>query len=225
MMHYHGTPITPRHHLERMAGRMFCVSYAAPQDLDTSLRIGQSVMLDNGAFSAKTKGRAFDETGFYRWVEPVLAHPHWAVVPDVIDGTVEQQREMVDRWPFNNAFGIPVWHLGLPISYLIELCDGWGRVCFGSAGRFWKIGDDAWRGRMDEAFNALVCTYGARIPWVHGLRMLGQGGGPWPLASADSTNVGRNFKEGHVCTECMAQRVDSSNPPLRWQVKESELLL
>ncbi len=46
MMHYHGTPITPRAQLERMAGRMFCVSYAAPQDLATCLRIGQSVMLD-----------------------------------------------------------------------------------------------------------------------------------------------------------------------------------
>mgnify|MGYP003440572259 FL=1 len=36
-MHYHGTPITPRAQLERMAGRMFCVSYAAPQDLATDL--------------------------------------------------------------------------------------------------------------------------------------------------------------------------------------------
>ena len=86
-MHYHGTPISPRAQLERMAGRMFCVSYAVPQDLATCLRIGQSVMLDNGAFSAKTRGREFDRDGFYRWIEPILSHPHWAVVPDVIDGT------------------------------------------------------------------------------------------------------------------------------------------
>jgi hypothetical protein len=224
-MHYHGTPITPRHHLLRMAGRMFCVSYAAPQDLNTCLEIGQSVMLDNGAFSAKTKKKVFNEAGFYKWVEPVLGHPHWAVVPDVIDGSEQQQREMVARWPFRRDLGVPVWHLGLSLGYLLELCDKWGRVCLGSAGAYWKIGDDKWCRRMDEVFNALVHTFGAQMPWTHGLRMLGQGGGPWPLSSADSTNVGRNFKEGHVCTECMAQRIDSTNPPLRWQVKESELLL
>lgn len=56
-------------------------------------------MLDNGAFSAKTRGLPFDLPGFYAWAEAHLAHPHWAVVPDVIDGTVEQQREMVKTWP------------------------------------------------------------------------------------------------------------------------------
>lgn len=194
---------------------MFCVSYAAPQDLKTCLLIAQSVMFDNGAFSAKTRGLPFDRDGFYAWVEPHLGHPHWAVVPDVIDGTVEQQREMTKTWPFRREFGVPVWHLGLPIDYLLELCDQWGRVCLGSAGQYWQIGTPAWNGRMDEAFNAMARTFG-RVPWVHGLRMLGQAAGPWPLASADSTNVGRNFKDGIVCADCMAQRIDSTNPPGLW---------
>lgn len=200
---------------------MFCVSFAAPQDLATCLRIGQSVMLDNGAFSAKTRGVAFDRDGFYAWAEPHLAHPHWAVVPDVIDGSVEQQQAMVSSWPFRKALGIPVWHLGLPIEYLLELCDEWGRVCFGSSGRFWKIGNPAWCGRMDEAFNALIRTFGS-APWVHGLRMLGQAAGPWPLASADSTNIGRNFKDGLVCAECMARRIDSINPPTLWNERPTQ---
>jgi hypothetical protein len=216
MIHYHGTPITPRAQLERMAGRLFCVSYASQQDLATCKRIGQGVMLDNGAFSAKTRGLPFDRDGFYEWVEPHLAHPHWAVVPDVIDGTVEQQREMVASWPFRQSLGIPVWHLGLPIEYLLEVAEDWGRVCCGSAGQYWQIGTPAWCSRMDEAFNAMVRVFGAQIPWVHGLRMLGQAEGPWPLASADSTNVGRNFKDGVICAECMAQRIDSINPPTLW---------
>lgn len=216
MLHYHGTPITPRVQLERMAGRLFCVSVEAPQDLTTCLRIGQGVMFDNGAFSVKTRGAVFDPQKFYDWIEPHLAHPHWGVVPDVIDGTVDQQRDMVATWPYRREFGIPVWHLGLPIDYLIELCDTWGRVCFGSAGAYWQIGTPAWSGRMDEAFNALVHAFGAQLPWVHGLRMLGQAAGPWPLASADSTNVGRNFKDGTVCAECMAQRIDAVNPPTMW---------
>jgi len=216
MLHYHGTPITPKHQLENMAGRCFCVSYARPDNLAQCLRIGQSVMLDNGAFSAKTRGHEFDLPGFYEWVEPMLSHPHWAVVPDVIDGSVEQQREMVATWPFRKEFGIPVWHLGLPIDYLLELCDQWGRVCFGSAGAYWNVGSSAWCGRMDEAFNALTHRYGSKLPWVHGLRMLGHAGGPWPLARADSTNVAQNYKRDTGCAECKAAQIDATNPPRMW---------
>jgi hypothetical protein len=215
MLHYHGTPITPREQLLRMGGRMFCVSFARPDDLHTCLRIAQSVMLDNGAFSIKTRGGQLDVDAFYAWLEPILAHPHWAVMPDEIDGTVEQQRAMLATWPFRAEFGVPVWHLGLPIDYLLELCDRYGRVCLGSAGEFWNIGTPAWCGRMDEAFNAMTRTFG-RMPWVHGLRMLGQAAGPWPLASADSTNVAQNFKRDTGCAECKAAVVDTVQPPPLW---------
>lgn len=208
--------MTPRAQLMTMKGRNFCVSYFEPRDADVCLQIGQSVMWDNGAFSVKTRGLEFDRDGFYAWVEPKLSHPHWAVVPDVIDGTVDEQRAMVKTWPFRKSLGLPVWHLGLPIDYLLELCDGWERVCFGSTAQYWDIGGSAWCRRMDEAFNALTRTFGAQLPWVHGLRMLGQSSGPWPLASADSVNVARNFKDYGKCPDCVAMRIDSTNPPLRW---------
>lgn len=217
MIHYHGTPISPMKAIETMGGKHFCVSYARPDDLKRCLRIGQSLMLDNGAFSAKTRGLLFDRDGFYAWVEPLLVHPHWGVVPDVIDGSEDEQRQMVKSWPFRKEMGIPVWHLGLSISYLIELCDAWGRVCFGSAGEFWQIGTTKWCHRMDEAFNALVNIYGRQIPWVHGMRMLGQSSGPWPLASADSTNVALNHARHLECAGCMAKRIDATNPPTHWK--------
>lgn len=218
MIHYHGTPITPRAQLLRMSGRNFCVSYAAPNDLKTCLSIGQSVMLDNGAFSVFTRGMTFDEDGFYRWVEPVLSHPHWAVMPDVIDGDEEQQRAMLKRWPFRKEFGVPVWHLGLSLDHLSYLIDTYGRVCLGSSGRFWKINSPAWVARMNEAFNYMQKTFGA-IPWVHGLRMLGQCDGPWPLASADSTNVAQNHHL-HGCAECMANVIDGKQPRAKWVTTE-----
>lgn len=139
MLKYHGTPITPKAQLDRMQGRNFCVSYARPDNLSHCLRIGQSVMFDNGAFSVKTRGEVFDLHGLYEWLDPILAHPHWAVLPDVIDGSVEEQRAMVATWPHRKEFGVPVWHLGLPLSYLIELCDQWGKVCLGSAGAYWDV--------------------------------------------------------------------------------------
>lgn len=219
VIHYHGTPITPRDQLPTMGGRCFCVSYAEPRDLGTCLSIGQSVMFDNGAFSAFTRGHAFDERGFYEWVEPHLGHPHWAVVPDVIDGTVDQQREMVKRWPFPREFGMPVWHLGLAIDYLLELADEWPRICFGSTAEYWQVGSPAWCSRMDEAFNALA-KRSRHLPWVHGLRMLGMGGSEYPLASADSTNVARNWKTYHATPGAQADQIDRAQTPTRWTPRQ-----
>jgi hypothetical protein len=219
VIHYHGTPITPLKALASMGGEHFCVSFARPDSLKRCLQIGQSLMLDNGAFSCKTLGREFDLIGFYEWAEQYLAHPHWAVVPDVIDGTIAKQREMVKTWPFRKEFGLPVWHAGLDISYLLELCDVWGGVCIGSSGEFWQIGTSKWCARMDMAFNAMSRTFG-KLPWVHGLRMLGQSAGPWPLASADSTNVALHHAEGIPCAGCMAKRIDSTNPPSLWTERQ-----
>lgn len=213
MIHYHGTPITPLIALDSMVGQHFCVSYFRPDSLRKCLQIGQSIMFDNGAFSCKTRGVKFDLEGFYAWVDPLLGHPHWAVVPDVIDGTVEQQKEMVKTWPFPKSLGIPVYHLGLPVDYLLELTDQWGRVCFGSAGEYWQVGSPKWAARMDEAFNALNRTFN-KLPWVHGLRMLGQT--EYPLASADSTNVAVNHSGNTFCAGCMAKRINANNPAGKW---------
>lgn len=218
MIHYHGTPITPKYALESMAGQHFCVSFARPDNLKECLRIGQSLMLDNGAFSAFTRGAKFDLHGFYEWVDPLLGHPHWAVVPDVIGGDVNTQREMVKTWPFPKQFGVPVWHLGLPIEYLFELCDEWGRVCLGSSGEFWQVGSPKWSAKMDETFNKLAQRY-SRLPWTHGLRMLGQGTQEWPLSSADSTNVALHHSEQTTCAGCMAKRINKQNPPTTWKNK------
>lgn len=73
---------------------------------------------------------------------------------------------------------------------------------------------------MDEAFNALARR--RVMPWVHGLRMMGLGAGRWPLSSADSVNVARNYAgqpsrdNPAQCPEMMARAIDSAQPPLRW---------
>lgn len=225
VIHYHGTPITPIEQLLRMAGRHFCVSFADGRDLHRVLAIGQSAMFDNGAWSAFTRGEPFDEHGLYRWLEPVLGHPHWAVVPDVIDGTLEQQRELESRWPFGREFGAPVWHLHEPVERLLELADTWPRVCLGSSGQYLEIGAGRWSRRMDEAFNALAQRH-RRLPWIHGLRMLGQAGGPYPLASADSTNVAQSIYRPPNCSHCLAAPIDAVQTPSLWNPRplQTEML-
>ncbi|OOO22724.1 hypothetical protein [Agrobacterium pusense] len=216
-IHYHGTPLTPRSELLKMAGKHFCVSYANPGDAEWCLQNGQSVMWDNGAFTFYRGGKKTDWTKYYSWLESKLGHPHWAVVPDVIDGTVEEQRELVAQWPFPKTLSAPVWHTGLSIDYLLELAENWPRICFGSSGAYWQVGSAAWERRTDEAFNALE-KRGIR-PWVHMLRGLAMCGDRWPFASADSVNVARNFKDTPICPERMARRIDAVQCPFKWTLK------
>ena len=215
MIHYHGTPITPRSKLLEMKGRHFCVSFANPQDIETCLKIGQSIMLDNGAFTAYTQGKILDKIKYFEWCEKYLSHPHWAVIPDVIGGTIEEQRSYMKDWPFPKDLSAPVWHLNLSLDWLQELVDNYGKVCLGSSGEFWQIGIKKWEQRMDEIFEML--SKKRFMPWIHGMRMLGQSNGRWPLASADSTNVARNHSTRKIHPEIMAQKIDGIQPERKWK--------
>lgn len=220
-IHYHGTPLTPRNELLKLAGKHFCVSFANPGDADWCLAHGQSVMWDSGAFTAFTQGKAVDWTKYFDWLEPRLGHPHWAVIPDVIDGTEADQRDLIATWPFG-SLGAPVWHMALSLDYLLELSDKWPRICFGSSGRYWQVGSDDWCRRADAAFNALAKA--GKLPWIHMLRGLEMCGDRWPFASADSTNVARNFKNigNEKDPERMARRIDAVQCPINWSLRPEQ---
>ena len=195
-----------------MRGLCFCVSYERPDNEKWCRKYAQSIMWDNGAFSAHTRKSKFDYEGFQRWVEPRLRHPHWAVAPDVIGGSVEDQRDLLKTWRLPKVLSAPVWHLHLPLDWLLELADIWPRVCFGSSQQFWKIGSPEWTRRIDEAWEYLH-LFGITHPHIHMLRAMDAASkGPWPFASADSTNVARNFKRNRVCPELMARKIDSVIP-------------
>lgn len=222
-IHYHGTPLTPRDQLWLMAGKNFCVSYANPADADICLRIGQSVMWDNGAFSLFTKGRAVDWIGYYGWLESRLGHPHWAVIPDVIDGDVEDNAHLVKEWPHRKELGAPVWHMAEPLETLLDFAQEFPKVCFGSSGAYWQVGSEAWCRRCDEAFNEL----GRRgpIPWIHMLRGMAVAGKRWPFASVDSVNVARNYKDTDSCPEAMARVIDAVQCPIKWKTQPEQMEL
>ena len=217
MIHYHGTPLTPRAELYKMAGKHFCVSFASPQDAKICIKIGQSVLWDNGAFSAFTQQKKFNYKKFYNWLEDKIGHPHWAVIPDVINGDVNEQKKLLKTFPFRKEFGAPVWHMGLSLDYLEYLSDNYSKICFGSSGNYWQVGGAKWMNRCDEAFNRLVKNN--YVPWVHMLRGLAQAGKHYPFASADSVNVARNFKDKPQCPELMARKIDSIQCPIDWKKK------
>jgi len=223
VIHYHGTPITPHSEMLKMAGKHFCVCFNDARNIDWCISNGQSVMLDNGAFSAFTQGKTTDFKAYEKWLEPYLYPPNWCVIPDVIDGTVEQQVDLIRS--FNHLpdhLIAPVWHMHLDLDWLLEIADQFDRFCFGSSGQYWQVGSESWSRRCDKAWNVL--TQKGYKPWVHMMRGLSLAGDQWPFASADSTNVARNFKNKgqQVCPERMARRIDSIQCPLSWKIKETQ---
>lgn len=222
-IHYHGTPLSPREKLYRMAGKCFCVSFADPRDAEVCLQIGQTVMWDNGAFTLFTKGKPIEWGRYYGWLEPRLGHPHWAVIPDVIGGADDDNLAMVEQWPFRRELGAPVWHMGASIDLLLNYAQNHYRVCFGSSDAFWEVGSAAWCRRADEAFNALARR--GPMPWVHMLRGMAVAGKRWPFASVDSANVARNFKDTASCPEAMARTIDAVQCPVGWELAHEQMEL
>lgn len=49
-------------------------------------------MWDNGAFTAFTKNKNVNYKKLYEWLDERLGHPHWSVIPDVIDGSVAENK-------------------------------------------------------------------------------------------------------------------------------------
>ncbi len=226
MIHYHGTPITPRRKLLQLAGRCFCVSFAHPFDVQVCHEIGQSVMLDNGAFSLWRTGRPVDWHAYYAWCEQWLQYrTTWAVIPDVIDGTVAQNEALLDAWPFA-ARGAPVWHLHEPIGRLLRLAEQWPRVCIGSSGQYSRVASSSWHQRMAAAMDRL-CGDGPAPVWLHMLRGLRLAGSDYPFASADSSNVARNHAGcptrgiARRSPRTMADAIDRRQCAARWHTQPS----
>jgi hypothetical protein len=242
-MHYHGTPITPRATFLALAGRSFCVSYADSRDVESCHEIGQSVMLDNGAFTfwrdkvegrqLSAKGRAAavgDWSGYYAWCAPWLEYrTTWAVIPDVIDGSEDENDELVEAWPFG-ARGAPVWHLHESLERLLRLAGAWPLVCIGSSGAYATPGRPSWHARMVAAMNAL-CGDGPPPCALHMLRGLAQCGGPYPFASADSTSIAVNHAGNNVRAtprkdpRRMADEIDARQCPARWRTVQPLAML
>lgn len=223
-MHYHGTPITPLTALYELAGRNFCVSFARPDDVARCHQIGQSVLLDNGAFSKWKSGKDTDWYGFYAWCDKWLAFPTtWAIIPDVIDGGSQLQDAMIREWPHGDR-GAPVWHMDEPLNRLLQLSDKWPKVCIGSTAEYAMVLSDGWKRRMDEVFNEVSKRH-SRIPWFHMLRGMQCSGLRWPFASVDSTDIAQNHNRPQNTPRNMADRWDAIQCKASWDLLPEQMEL
>lgn len=232
MIHYHGTPITPKPILQSLAGKFFCVSYAAPENLAVCHQIGQGVMLDNGAYSLWRRNRnvfTYVWDAYYGWARPWLDFPNtWCVIPDVIGGTESANDQLISKW-FALMGGYrqaaPVWHLHESFERLERLTRGFERVCFGSSGEFGVIGSNGWNNRVNEAFNRICGGSGRPAAAIHMLRGMSLAGSVYPFASVDSTDIARNHNRPQNTAKAMADRWDALQCPARWEPRELQQLL
>jgi hypothetical protein len=198
MIPYFGLPITPTtaaYHAIK-SGHAF-VSFAHKDQLKEAVSHSQSFAIDNGAFSAWRSGNPVrDWEPFYDWAEWCLKFPHcdFAVIPDVIDGRESDNDAMLNDCPLPKWNSAPVYHMHESLDRLARLASDYPRICLGSSGSYSTIGTNEWWHRMDEMMGVVCDKDGRPLVKMHGLRMLNPDVyTKIPLASADSTNIGRNI--------------------------------
>lgn len=207
-----GTPINPAELLDTLAGYSFCVSYASRQKLGGQLdRIIELVnadpraflLIDNGAFTHWRRGGAMTDdyiADFEAWAQAIMARcpKAVAVLPDVIDGAVEDNWRLVLASRLERRRAMPIWHLHEPLEYLAHMIEaGFSFVGFGSSGEYASGQGPEWSARIEAAL-ALVDDMTApgnaagRVrPHVHMMRCQAALD-RFPFNSADSTNVAVN---------------------------------
>lgn len=204
-----------------LAGKCFCVSHANPQQVELAHKIGQSVMLDNGAFSAWTKGRPTNWKKYYDWCDRWLNCPTtWAVIPDEIDAGADLQDALISQWPHGQR-GAPVWHMDEPINRLLALLDNWPRVCIGSTAQYAKLLTAQWERRMDDAWEEIGKRH-KRTPNVHMLRGMQMSRHRWPFASVDSTDIARNH-HAHGRPKERAEQWDAAQCPINYTKQPTQM--
>jgi len=225
MIHYHGTDMHP----DDLAARFFMnrhalISFAYPKQLELIADVCSTFVLDNGAFTHWSKGGKVDVEAYSDWVNDWKSHPafDWCLIPDVIEGTEEENDAMIEEWDdlHERHYSVPVWHYHESMERLEMLSGKFYRIALGSSGKY-KPGQGEWWGRTVEAFKHILS--GTK---VHGLRMLNPNiFTQVPLSSADSSNVARNIGEGRWAdtgytpvtklarTQVLADRIEAYQSP------------
>jgi hypothetical protein len=218
--------MSPTAALYQMTGCHFCVPFTWPDDIERVHDIGQSVMIDNGAYGAWKSGKTPSWPKYYEFVNPWLNFPTtWAVVPDLIDASAEAQDSLIAQWPHEKSRSAPVWHMNEPIARLLQLIeDGWSRVCIGSTSQYATVLSPVWISRMDETWNEITQTF-TRTPPIHMLRGMRLCKHYWPFASMDSTDVAKNHFLERNTIRGMVERWDRIQCPGTWTPKSVQTTL
>jgi hypothetical protein len=223
----HGTPLSPKHLLQQLYGRSFCVSFASPYQVDGCIEMQDPegmLLLDNGAFSHWRKGRGrIDREAFFAWANAVQDRcaVAVAVIPDVIQGNEDQ------NW-LEAAYAIRglsrhterlmfVWHMDDSLDQLRRAARLFNFVAIGSCSEFDVQRNRAGyleRLRAASAVLDYVERFHQRRPWVHLMRGLAVFPEAIRFESADSSNVARNHCRTRGAPDHVAAMVERIEQPI-----------
>jgi len=237
----HGTPITPKRHLEQLRGESFCVSYAYPEQLhDAGPLVPASgiLLLDNGAFTTWKQGRPFDEAGFWSWANAAQEiYPEAvAVIPDQIEGTEADNLMMAARAIRGGLAKYPercmfVWHTNDSMAQLKKAAALFNFIAIGSCAEHdiqQQFPAFVARCRKASAMVDAVELATGRRPWIHVMRGLGKFHKFPRFDSADSSNIARNHcrtkhhpNHVRVMADRIKSQIDSALTPSQYGLFES----
>jgi hypothetical protein len=236
---YHGLPIIPdAAAVKVLAGRHAFVSFAHPEQLELAAAVASTFALDNGAFVLWRAGKARAEwRDYYAWVDDASRRPgfDFAIIPDSVEGGEHENDRLITEWEsmfnFPQVVGVPVWHLHEGIERLCRLVERYPRVALGSSGQYKQPGSAEWWARVEEFMPQICDADGYPRARLHGLRMLSSRlTSVLPLASADSTNIGRNIGiDAHWRGTyqppdkiwralVLAARIEAGHTPTKWEM-------
>ncbi len=222
MLKYYGTPLTPKSIFDEvMPTRNSLIPFPNPQNLNRALIKCEKVIVDNGAFTLWRKGGDIDWDKYYAWLRPFVNNIEFYFIPDVIDGTEEENDALIADYftkEKNMHKGVPIWHINESFERLERLMDNFDYIAIGSAGEFSQLGTPQWENQMDKAMRKICCTDGYPKVKIHMLRCLD----PkiftrFPFHSGDSTALAQNHsRDGwrHI-----VKGIEKYNSPDRYEFR------
>ena len=210
MIHVHGSPFSGSKNdpeVEELCAHLYgvgeaggLVSFMGRSQTELVIKHGKKTWFDNGAFSKwkelKKKGTlgGFDWdkhwTKFYLWLMKHYHQIDYFFIPDVIEGSEEENDRLIKSVPFMfREKAVPVWHTVESIDRFVRLCKEFDYVAIGACGPHEVIMSDACQQRLNEAFEEAYWREGLRTK-IHGLRMTdNRVVARFPFYSCDSTSV------------------------------------
>lgn len=235
MLPIYGTPLGGKRENipDFMRNRVVLIPWKRDEDLQAAKLCGRGIVVDNSAFTAWRSGEAItDWPGYYAWVREIYRHPSfmWAAIPDVIDGSEEDNDRLLDEWPSDlRHVGVPVYHMHESLERADRLANTYPLIALGSSGEWSEVGTDGWWDRMSEIMAVICDEQGLPKCKLHGMRMLNPAiFQHLPLASADSTNVAQNAAREAMrhrvsvptARRIMAEQVEQLQSAERWDAVE-----
>lgn len=222
MIKYYGTPITPNRVFDEIFehGRNCLIPFPNPQNLKRAIEKCNKIIVDNGAFTLWRKGGKIDWNEYYDWLHPQLKEIEFYFIPDVIDGTEEENDNLIADYFINGREkGVPIWHINESFERLDRLINSFDYIAIGSAGEYSELGTRKWHKRMNEAMKVLCNKDGYPKVKIHMLRCLN----PdifihYPFYSGDSTGLAQNHSRDGWRN--IVNRIEKYNSPKKYTFKK-----